>query len=348
MQRILWIDSVRGMLILLIVLGHVLGGGIATGQVDSKFLVVMHRIIYMFHVPAFFVLTGLIWSRLSVDKNSNTISAWFLYVDKKFRRLMIPYFFFGLVSIVIYCLIVEHNMASFGLKMLSLCHGGGWGGAFRTNAVLWFLPVMFTVVILYKAIDMSIKWRKFWWIHLLISIGCLCVHRCCVHMIHINYVPFGFVMALRYVSFVVLGRCAADIWIFCRARGLCATSVKQLALIGMIAFLGLTFVDRDFIGGILGDWTSWFIMVLAAATMSLSFIAMARVLDCSVVRFIGNQTIGIMLLHKFPVVMLQSKVISAVNCAACAIVIVFVISVSFSLVSAWLIGRTCPKVLGVK
>ena len=48
--RISYIDNAKGILILCIILGHVYtGGGI-------------HRLIYVFHVPAFFIISGILFN----------------------------------------------------------------------------------------------------------------------------------------------------------------------------------------------------------------------------------------------------------------------------------------------
>ena len=114
--RIEWIDSVRGLLILLIVLGHVIGGAEVAGHISGTFWMEANRIIYMFHVPAFFVLTGFLWK--AVKKNERLLSRFRIFAARKFLRLMVPYFVFGIVSLAIYCLVVEKSFSTFGVKIL--------------------------------------------------------------------------------------------------------------------------------------------------------------------------------------------------------------------------------------
>ncbi len=58
-QREDWIDVLKGLAIILVVLGHVLDG--ATGQslfADDGWMVKLHEAIYIFHMPLFFLLSG--------------------------------------------------------------------------------------------------------------------------------------------------------------------------------------------------------------------------------------------------------------------------------------------------
>lgn len=81
-------------------------------------------------------------------------------VEKGSRRLLVPYFFWGLVSVGVFLVMMsimgalKSNNGYYGARMvpgdwwqplISLLHAGGWpkGNGFRCNSVLWFLLVMF-------------------------------------------------------------------------------------------------------------------------------------------------------------------------------------------------------------
>ena len=82
-ERIKWIDIAKGMGIIFIVLGHILRG---TG--------IMIQWIYSFNVPFFFVLAGLTFNKDNAEA-VRTIKA-------KGCQLLVPYVFWGLVSIIIF------------------------------------------------------------------------------------------------------------------------------------------------------------------------------------------------------------------------------------------------------
>jgi fucose 4-O-acetylase-like acetyltransferase len=86
-----WVDSAKGLGILLVVVGHCLGGMLAAELFSSSGPAgVAYFAIYTFHMPMFFFLSGLfVYRRLQADRDR--------YVKKSLVRLVWPY--------VLYCLI---------------------------------------------------------------------------------------------------------------------------------------------------------------------------------------------------------------------------------------------------
>jgi fucose 4-O-acetylase-like acetyltransferase len=95
-----FIDAVKGILILLVVLGHVIGGQInQIGQGGGRLLQLTVDVIYLFHMPAFFFIAGMVWR----DRDEPITS----FLAKKFHRLIVPYFFWGFVSLVVYTILED-------------------------------------------------------------------------------------------------------------------------------------------------------------------------------------------------------------------------------------------------
>ncbi|MEM6409328.1 MAG: acyltransferase family protein [Pseudomonadota bacterium] len=61
-ERLQWIDMAKGVGITLVVLGHA-GRGISAADIpaDPSFLIQMDRLVYAFHMPFFFVLSGVVF-----------------------------------------------------------------------------------------------------------------------------------------------------------------------------------------------------------------------------------------------------------------------------------------------
>lgn len=74
-ERIVWIDQLRGFAFLLVIIGHSLSKG------------PLKEWIYSFHMPLFFIITGL---TLNTDKLLKI--GFFEYIRKNTRELLIPYF----------------------------------------------------------------------------------------------------------------------------------------------------------------------------------------------------------------------------------------------------------------
>lgn len=63
-QRADWIDAARGLGIVLVVLGHCLRGLVAAGVLaDGPVFQIVDRAIYAFHMPLFFLLSGLVFEK---------------------------------------------------------------------------------------------------------------------------------------------------------------------------------------------------------------------------------------------------------------------------------------------
>ena len=87
-SRIAWIDALKALLIVLVVAGHVFGT--AAHYVPSckmGYYEFMFKAIYSFHMPAFFMLSGLMTSEAS--QRVSVASR----LGKSFKRLLVPYFF---------------------------------------------------------------------------------------------------------------------------------------------------------------------------------------------------------------------------------------------------------------
>lgn len=163
-ERIAWIDSWKGLLIFLVVLGHVVGG-IRFNVDERKFALLwcVYTFIYLFHMPAFFMAAGYLWR----THGNDTVPGLLL---RKARRLLVPYCVWGVISVAIFVLTKSFAGAITGgayygalrarmdfplwRPFVSLLHAGGWPGGegFRCNSVLWFLPCMFVVLLLYDSI----------------------------------------------------------------------------------------------------------------------------------------------------------------------------------------------------
>ena len=89
-ERIEWIDQVRGFAILLVVLGHVIGG---LDQIGGGIENEVRMAIYSFHMPLFFMVSGLLakdLSRLSAKESRK-------YVIKQIIALYVPYLIWGYI-----------------------------------------------------------------------------------------------------------------------------------------------------------------------------------------------------------------------------------------------------------
>lgn len=124
-DRIEWIDVLKGVAIILVYLGH------------SLFPQTLRVLIYAFHMPLFFFLSGI---TLNVNVDIRT------FAKKRIKGILVPLVWFSLIDIVLHRIIYQyfigHNIAlGEALSLIPgivLQLGQGYFGR-----VLWFFPCLF-------------------------------------------------------------------------------------------------------------------------------------------------------------------------------------------------------------
>ena len=58
-KRESWLDACKGIAIVLVVIGHIIDGNMSKGLLSGQTWVVVYNVIYLFHMPLFFVLSGM-------------------------------------------------------------------------------------------------------------------------------------------------------------------------------------------------------------------------------------------------------------------------------------------------
>lgn len=305
-MRAAWVDRSKGILILLVMLGHVLGagGGLASDFVGNV-LTFCRDEIYLFHMPAFFILAGWLWT---VRSDEGIVE----FVWKKWMRLAVPYFVFGAMSMFVFAFVKGFD--HWWQPVVSLIHGGGWpnGQGFQCNSVLWFLPCMFVVLLVNKLFDGVNEWLFGRW-HLWLAV-CLCSWfvRVVFYRYHIDVLPWGMVSAFWYLPFVLIGRALRR----CEFRERSSSWLITGTLVCVILLEAARLV-RAAAHCRLACWTGFSCAITAALAGTFAILLIARLSiwtrsgfsTCgAALEKLGIASMGIMLFHKFPVVFLQEHV----------------------------------------
>lgn len=132
-KRLEYIDRLKGLAIILVVMGHVLeanGIGWENG---------MHQFIYLFHMPLFFFLSGLLF------KFEGTQT-----VVKKSRQLLVPLMVWG-------CLLCFYNGDTLMTLISDLWKSGYW--------YLWVLFEFYLIYSLYSLVQRTINKKNKIYLH---------------------------------------------------------------------------------------------------------------------------------------------------------------------------------------
>lgn len=132
MKKLYYLDSAKGIGMLLIILGHIL-------MVKDSFLL---NFIYTFHVPLFFIISGIL-----IEYTKEYKKPFFPLLLKKIKRLIIPYFVYDTLYNIIYsCINGFENFRWCQIDTLIL-----YG-----RTATWFLPVLFLgelfIILLHKVL----------------------------------------------------------------------------------------------------------------------------------------------------------------------------------------------------
>lgn len=118
-KRITYFDTAKGILILLMLIGHIWNEGF------------LHDFIYVFHMPAFFIISGVVSSRKEIS-----VRGFAEYLVSRIQTLLIPYLCFEIYAILIdiICNGAYLNIKGYAYQIITLR---------LFNGPLWFLMVMF-------------------------------------------------------------------------------------------------------------------------------------------------------------------------------------------------------------
>ena len=138
-DRIKWIDVAKGLGLVLVVIGHFCYGGK---------LSIVNKAIYSFHMPMFFMLSGL-------TSTMGTKRGFGETVRKKAKRLLLPSVLFVAMTIPVYVYANRSATVLQALRELSF-----FDGQIPYNSPCWFLIVLFEVELLGYFLDGRSVWVR--------------------------------------------------------------------------------------------------------------------------------------------------------------------------------------------
>ena len=140
-KRLQWIDVAKGLLLLMVVFGHIRGHAYSMGYNNTSIEIIdfFSNVFIPFYMPCFFVITGFCSSFNKPFKK---------FAVSSFKSIMIPAFFFSFVFSVSYHVYDYKILLSFAKNILLF--GGNY----------WFLPALFLSRLLYWLISKYSKTGK--------------------------------------------------------------------------------------------------------------------------------------------------------------------------------------------
>ncbi|MBC1779165.1 acyltransferase family protein [Listeria booriae] len=269
-KRLDWIDNLRGFGMILVVWGHM------------NLPYIFETIIYSFHIPLFFFISGYLYRA----KKECLVSA----IKRKASGTLVPYLFFAALSIPfgIILSLLQNTTLSISNIIINYFYLNGSVG---WNSPLWFLVVLFFIEIVYIIID-TLEWNNLFLVILFFTLGYS------FSQTHLEF-PFGLNIVCYGIVFYYLGHLIKTIdiekrWFLNKFKKISALSI--LALINIL--FGLFLNSRVSVyHNELGNYF-WFYIASVSACLAfyLIFKSTKRV---QLLTFIGLNSVVIMCTHYF-------------------------------------------------
>ncbi len=139
MERNKLLDIVKGIAIILVVIGH-----FDLENLSPYWYFPVRNIFYFFHIPLFFLIAGYLFGKYEAEKlKPLNIKHYVEFIQKKAQRLLIPYVSVTFLVILIKSMVERESIAPTGQLLKQFLTGDPQYGPF-----LWFLYAMFIVLIL--------------------------------------------------------------------------------------------------------------------------------------------------------------------------------------------------------
>lgn len=127
-----WVDAAKGLGIIFVVLGHAIADTMPNAPIFGK----IFQIIYSFHMPLFFFLSGFCGIKALQKRQLHEKEA---YILERFKRLMIPYLFVGICYIPIKLFMADYVTKKIDMRHIVM----GFLCGDNPNSQLWTLYVLF-------------------------------------------------------------------------------------------------------------------------------------------------------------------------------------------------------------
>lgn len=360
-NRFLWVDNWKGQLIALVVFAHALGGTVRL--MSGPFQNVFDRIwlvIYTFHMPAFFCIAGMLW-------RSRASESFLSFFSRKVKRLLVPYLVFGVLSAVIYVFLsgaFVHTATSaqtmryyskMGQEMpwmpfASLITCGGWPFPYgmRMNQALWFLPSMIMNLSVFWVLERYVRPTKL--VCLLIAIVCFALSEPLCHLSWWKLLPFQIGTIVKYLPYMIIGRLGMSVEGQCGVQGkrkwaIFAISVLWFCLIYLMIPNWIWHHPRSY---------GWYLISCVAGVGSVyASYFIARVFNLRIFAALGLGSLGILVMHKFPILGIQfmmpqfKKMVTAGPISAFIYTLILsAITIVCCMAVLWIIRRFLPICVG--
>ena len=328
-NRIIWIDQLRGLAFYTVILGHM------------SILYGLKSLIYSFHMPLFFMITGLVFN---LEKIYNTKFKNFCL--RLVEKMLIPYFCLQILSIPIRCLVcvIAKRPINIAKWILGVFVANNNIVEAPSNPLYYVLLLMLAQIGLWVVIKIA-KANK---TYIAIILGALSIISVCFQRInlpwHINVVPVA--MLLIFIGVLLM-----DLYVLTKDKLEKLNKWCYFGICILLFAIGVLFNRLNGRISIHGNYYgNSFLLFLACAVVFSVAIALVVMLlpESKILTFIGANTLFYMGIHK-PVLLLFEAIVGNQNKSNPIFIIVGSVVCVLALAPlAWIVNKYLPFVCGNK
>lgn len=268
-KRIIWVDNAKAIGIFLVVFGHLSNPDFVT------------NIIYSFHMPLFFFLSGLVFSA------NPDVSKFML---KKAKSILIPYFIFGILTYMFWLFIGRKYGADATMDLpwwkpiIGMFYSVGTNGWMQHNIPLWFLTCLYLSELFLLLLLKITKNIAVWLI-------CISVIGYILSLYAIPIFPWSLNTVPQAMLFLGAG--------FLAKRFIREPKNVYAFMIFAICILGAYFIEplNGRVDMNSNSYGNWLLFVTSAALGISAIIVLSQKINFTFVNMVGQHTLIIFLLH---------------------------------------------------
>ncbi len=285
-KRLCFLDILKGIGIILVIIGH--------SHVQSR----VGDLIYSFHMPLFFFLSGILFD---AKKDKHVVDL----LKRRLFTIIVPYIIFYIFLLLFQTYIevplYDYKYVNFTHQLVGLFYGSPYKDFMLFNAI-WFLPTLISVEVVYYAVQKRVKlsWLKIFIIFMLFGVGCFLGKR------GLSLLPWGMTQALVVLPFYMLGhylhpviqKCANSEFAFlCNYREKVSRYIAPFffAVLFIVLYIFLP-TDMDIKSAYISPLISGVLVAFAGVLFMVSVSIWIR--NCSWIEFIGRNTLIIIPIHQ--------------------------------------------------
>lgn len=280
-MRINSIDILRGIGIILVVLGH--------APIDKNVL----EYIYNFHMPLFFFISGYLFN-LNQDKKFNN------FFSNKFKGLIKVYFYSYIVSIAIWIMfnIIQFGDFNIDLNIVVKEFILAKRNQIRFNGALWFLPALFVTEVTFYTLKKILK-LDVWVLVITIYLSYVGLLKYKT-MASVNTLPFTLDAVMWLIFFYNIGYLVKKYLSNFEVKNAYKWSSVVLGIPSFILLINLNkyYSIIDYFYGIGAIKLKFTFVILTQISGILFYYGIALILKkCSILEYIGRKSVFAFTLH---------------------------------------------------